>query len=355
MRLRRSRSLIIFIHNDKPVLYNYIAQIPLTCNIACIDLLAKLTDWTHISELSQYFNKFSAKSLAQQIVILIKSGCLVVDNTPESKIDEEFESSWLWGHLAGLYHFGTKYGEFIPTEIGDAIQKERIKKIPSPPLYTSNDFCQEIVNLPTPAIKGELFSTMFARRTNRILADESIPLSVVSECLFFSMRITTILKNPDIIDLPLKMTPSGGARNPYEVYVCARKIKDINPGIYHYSAIDHTLGCIKNEIPPDFRDLCAGQDWASNASCLLVLVANFERPMWKYRDPFAYKVVVIEAGHIAQNIMLAATKQGYAANPTCAISDDLLEKTLELSGITKSVMYVIVLGKKARQQEWSIE
>ena len=31
--------------------------------------------------------------------------------------------------------------------------------------------------------------------------------------------------------------------------------------------------------------------------------------MWKYDDPNAYRVVLIEAGHIGQNIMLAATQQ----------------------------------------------
>ena len=33
--------------------------------------------------------------------------------------------------------------------------------------------------------------------------------------------------------------------------------------------------------------------------------------MWKYSDSNAYRVVLIEAGHIGQNIMLAATAQAF--------------------------------------------
>jgi hypothetical protein len=46
--------------------------------------------------------------------------------------------------------------------------------------------------------------------------------------------------------LPLKMTPSGGARNPYEAYVYALNVEGLPFGVYHYSAIDNTLGLLSS-------------------------------------------------------------------------------------------------------------
>jgi SagB-type dehydrogenase family enzyme len=351
MRIRRSQSLVLLFHRDGYVLYNYITQALISCSLECIDLLTKLYAWTNVADIYDDLRNYSNESVAREIAKLVKFGCLVVDGTTLATVDRDFEANWLWGHVAGLYHFGTKYGEFIPSEVGDAIQRERAKTNPSPPLFTTNKGLRTF-DLPTPTIEEDLFCTIARRRSNRILSKKAIPLSVLSECLFYSMRITTILENPGIIDLPLKMTPSGGARNPYEAYVCIRNVKGINPGTYHYSAIDHTLGIINDKSPPAFNVLCSGQNWAKNGGCLVLLVANFERPMWKYRDPFAYRVVTIEAGHIGQNMMLVATKRGFVANPTCALSEQLIEETVGLYGVTKSVMYALVIGKPERDSEW---
>ena len=45
------------------------------------------------------------------------------------------------------------------------------------------------------------------------------------------------------------MTPSGGARNPYEAYVFARKVDGLEAGIYHYSALDHDLAKVSDARP----------------------------------------------------------------------------------------------------------
>jgi SagB-type dehydrogenase family enzyme len=185
---------------------------------------------------------------------------------------------------------------------------------------------------------------MARRRSDRVMLDAPITLEQLADCLLFSMAITAIIEDPEVMDLPLKMTPSGGARNPFEAYVCVRNITGLAPGIYHYSAFERTLGVVRAEAPPPLGSLLGSQDWASNAAAVIFLVANFDRPMWKYHHPAAYRVTMIEAGHIAQNISLVATALGLVANPTAALSQDLAEKTLGVGGVTQSVVYALVLG-----------
>ena len=92
-------------------------------------------------------------------------------------------------------------------------------------------------------------------------------------------------------------------------------VEGLAPGFYHYSAYDHDLGLIETDRMPKLSELVGGQDWADEMPCLILLCATLGRTMWKYDDPNAYRVVLIEAGHIGQNIMLAATRNGLVGMP----------------------------------------
>ena len=77
---------------------------------------------------------------------------------------------------------------------------------------------------------------------------------------------------------------------------------------------------------------------------LIVLVADLRRTMWKYHDPNAYRVVLIEAGHIGQNAMLAATRHGLSACPTAALSQKRIREALGLARITDAPIYAMTLA-----------
>src|SRR5690606_1817927 len=124
----------------------------------------------------------------------------------------------------------------------------------------------------------------------------------------------------------LSMTPSGGARNPYEAYVYARAVDGLQPGFYHYSAFDHSLARVAGDDLPKPSELFGGQDWTDEMPCVVILCAVFERTAWKYDDANAYRVVLIEAGHIGQNVMLAATFHGLSACPSAALTHSRVMK-----------------------------
>ena len=141
------------------------------------------------------------------------------------------------------------------------------------------------------------------------------------------------------------MTPSGGARNPYEAYVYARSVDGLEPGFYHYSAYDHSLAPLDSQERPLPSSLLNGQDWADEMPCVVFLCALLERTMWKYDDANAYRVVLIEAGHIAQNLMLAATKHGLSACPTAALSHSAINRCIAAErNITHAAIYALTLA-----------
>src|SRR5262249_39757680 len=144
-----------------------------------------------------------------------------------------------------------------------------------------------------------------------------------------------------------KPTPSGGARNPFEAYVVARAVEGLAPGVYHYAGIDHSLGLVRPGPVPSFTTLVGGQTWFEDAGAIIFLVADFQRCWWKYPHPTGFRVILLEAGHVAQNLLLAAAHHRLAATPTCALSDRAVEVLLGLDRVTKAAVHSVALGVRA--------
>jgi SagB-type dehydrogenase family enzyme len=212
----------------------------------------------------------------------------------------------------------------------------------------TNERHQPIVKLQTCDVGRGFLSVMNRRRTNREFGAAPITLKQLGDCLFSGLGITGFIETPipGLGPLPLKMTPSGGARNPYEAYVVARNVSSLSPAIYHYSALEHTLGPVAASPEVSIGQILGDQLWADDAAALVLLVAHFDRVSWKYPHFSSYRVVLIEAGHIAQNMALTATSDDLAVAQTCAISDRLAEELLDLDPINQAAIYAVVIGSR---------
>ena len=329
---------------DEFVFHNYLDQQTFTANRTALDIVQHLRAWTEQDALAGLLPGYSKDSIARSVDQLIELSAVVVENSDIAAREEDFEASWLWGPWAAAYHYSTRGGNFMTGEAAEEMLRQQMKWNPSPSLFTLNGEAG-LKNLPPPAADyAEPYRTMARRRTNRFMLDQPIPARALLDSLLFSLAITAIMEDPEAVDLPLKMTPSGGARNPYEGYVMVRAVEGLDPGLYHYSAMERTLAPLPGECPSAFAPLLAGQDWANDAGAVIFLVANFERLMWKYHNASAYRVAMIEAGHIGQNIMLVATQHGLVANGSGAFSAKLLEEILGLTSLTQSVVYALILG-----------
>jgi nitroreductase len=62
----------------------------------------------------------------------------------------------------------------------------------------------------------------------------------------------------------------------------------------------------------------------------------------------AYRIVMMEAGFICQNIALAATHHGLSAVPSGALKESLIEGYLGIPPLESAVVFSISLGKAGR-------
>jgi SagB-type dehydrogenase family enzyme len=346
VRVRRSRSLILVLESAGLVVLNFLNRQCVDCSDTQLRLLAAAEDWQTADMLLAQTQGTASEGVAE-LTALIENGFLLVEGTAAARSDERYVELWDWDVRAGLYHFSIKDADWMSNSEHMSELAERVETRERVPDATTNEDYETVIPLQAPELETGVFATLAKRRTYRLFSEQSAELDAVRDCLFAGLAIIGFIEEPvkGMGRRPLKMTPSGGARNPFEAYVYARNVAGLAPGFYHYSALENSLGLAVSAPLPAPRELLGGQEWTDAAAAIVFLVAHFPRTMWKYSHPNAYRALYLEAGHIGQNIMIAATARGLTAAPTAAVCDSTLESILSLDRITQGVLYSLVLGE----------
>jgi SagB-type dehydrogenase family enzyme len=233
--------------------------------------------------------------------------------------------------IGELYHQWSKPGRSWTWETGTdwGRQSERTKS------YAD----AERIALPSPqGYRGpSLEEVVEARRSIRDYSAQSLSLEGLSLLLHAAQGITEQRWG-------FRAAPSAGALYPIELYAVVHNVTGLEPGIYHYAVQGHELELLQMG---NFRAAVtrAGlwQDFLGEANVCFVLSAIFQRTRWKYRER-TYRYVLLEAGHIGQNLYLEATSMGLGACAVGAFLDDKLNDLLELDGKEEAVLYLISVG-----------
>ncbi len=145
-----------------------------------------------------------------------------------------------------------------------------------------------------------------------------------------------------------RTAPSAGALYPIETYLVANNVEGLEQALYHYNIEAHALEEVK---AGDFAEKIAHgaleQEMTAKAPVVLIWTAVFERSKWKYGQR-AYRYVYLDAGHIAQNLALAATSIGLGSCQIGAFFDDEINQILGVDGVAESVLYLSVVGHPFR-------
>jgi SagB-type dehydrogenase family enzyme len=91
---------------------------------------------------------------------------------------------------------------------------------------------------------------------------------------------------------------SAGALYPFEIYLAAHHIDGIAPGLYHFDVFDFSLTGLRRGATPAIPPLSGA------AAATFFITGIFFRSAWKYRSR-AYRYVLLDAGHLLENLRLA--------------------------------------------------
>ena len=208
--------------------------------------------------------------------------------------------------------------------------------------------------LAMPRHEPKAFDILLSRRETHRLFDDTTPLALteIAQLLHRSFAATGVAPLGGGLSALRKHTPSGGGMHPVEAYPLIVDVEGVEPGWYHYRACGHQLAPIqllsRDAARQEIGRLAAGQHYFTSASMLVALTLRFPRHHWKYpQHGRAYRVMLLEAGHIGQTFYLAATEAGLGAFFTAAINDVDIDAALGLDGIDEGCIALVGCGRPA--------
>ena len=236
-------------------------------------------------------------------------------------------------------------------EIGDRFQEEtkyRRDRMPAggpdwgakPGLYKEYPAVNKI-DLPKPGAQADvsLHDAIGERRSVRSFADVPLATDQLSYLLWASTGIQRRQQGYEF-----RTAPSAGALYPIETYVVVNNVTSLAHGIYHYSIRDHRLEELETgEFGPAVARSALDQDMCAEAPAVFVWTAIPQRMKWKYRQR-AYRYIYMDAGHIAENLALAAVALGLGTCQIGAIYDEEANEIVGTDGTNETVVYMSVVG-----------
>jgi len=337
---------VISYWDDAALIYtNYATGTSITAEPLTSEILHFFDRWRTVEELIARYSDYTSASLRTAVSVLERHSFLVGSH---SRVDPRINAmaGWRgWNPAAGFFHATTKDVRFAKNQDeADEILDRKAEADPMPAPVKRYRRARQI-RLPPINAQGQFPSVLFERRTWREFARAPITAQDLATLLGVTWGVRYWMDAPPNGRLALKTSPSGGALHPIEVYLYARRVQGVRPGLYHYSPDRHRLELIRaGARPRQMANYLPAQPWFHPAPALLLMTAVFPRTQWKYEFPRAYRVVLAEAGHLCQTFCLTATWLGLAPFCTMALADSRIEKDLGIDGITESVLYAAGVG-----------
>jgi SagB-type dehydrogenase family enzyme len=231
------------------------------------------------------------------------------------------------------------------------IKTDKMKGIQNPPAVKTYDPASSIITLPMVdgqvLKKQNIYECIKERRSTRFYKEEALSLEELSYLLWATQGITGTNK----AGLTLRTVPCSGATHCFETYLFIMNVEGIEKGVYRYLPVEHKLLSMfkLEEIDKKIDEITLEQPFAPNfakkAAVLFVWSATPYRSEWKF-DITAHKKILIDIGHVCQNLYLAGESVG---SGTCAIGiydQKMIDELLELDGEEEFAVYLAAVGKK---------
>jgi len=343
--VRRPHALVAYWDRDEFRVENYLARRASTVPPALLQLLPPATQFTRRADLAVLV---AGVGLDGEEVIdqLVAHGVLLEEDSELDRLDRDVARRWRWGHDARWFHFSSSDVKYV-LDRGEQMQllTEQARRDPPPPVQRAP--LGRVVTLPDTIAedRGGLWTTLRKRRTQRVFADAPLDLATLSRLMCWTWGATDERSHEVLGEYLLKTSPSGGARHPIDVYLLAHRVTGLAPRVYRYLPREHAVEDVGPTVDADLlQQVFAGHDWFREAPAAFVMTAVIERNAWKYRHSHAYRVLLLDAGHLGQTFHLVCTALGLAPFTSGAIDDPATIALLRLDPSEEIVVYGAATG-----------
>ena len=219
--------------------------------------------------------------------------------------------------------------------------------LPPPPIEKAYSADADRIDLIPPAKfqalpKVDLLFAIANRQSRRKFSKTPLTLEELS----FLLWATQGIREQSGRGHALRTVPSAGARHALETYLCILGVEGLDRGFYRYLPLEH-------QLVVEYRDEGAAgkissaafeQNWMSSAAVVFVWSTIPYRMEWRY-GLAAHKVILLDAGHVCQNLYLACEAIGAGTCAVAAYDQELMDQLLRIDGNDECVIYLAAAGK----------
>jgi SagB-type dehydrogenase family enzyme len=351
LRVRRAPHLVAYWRERTLVACNYATGAKVEVPPRACELLNFCGDWTKLDDLERA-GFVPSGTLAATIDRMVGLTLLERSDVPRDPRVAAMDTLRPWNPQVGFFHATTKDVPFVSPRVAARRARTGPPRAPAPPAIKRYQH-HETIDLRRPNREDDFEKVLHARRTWRRYSSQPVTLDELGTILALSAGVQHWVEGADVT-IPLKTSPSGGARHATECYVVARNIRGLKKGVYHYAPARHGLTRIGKAVSIErMRSYVPGSGYFANASAMVFFTAVFARILWRYPYARAYRAALIESGHVCQTFLLAATKLGLAPFSVMALADSVIEQDLGIDGISESVLYAAGVGRRPRGAAWA--
>ncbi len=207
----------------------------------------------------------------------------------------------------------------------------------------------ELIELPPPdtvnLVRPEISECITRRQSRRKFTHEPLTQAEISYLLWATQGVRQVLGDGKAAR---RQVPSGGNMHPLETYIAANRVEGLKPGLYRYLPLDHQLVflyTIKNQARA-LSQAALGQGFVGDCGATFIWSALPYRSEWRYTVEAA-KLVLLDAGHVCQNLYLACEALGLGTCAIGAYDQKRFDKICRLDGVDEMVVYAAPVGRVA--------
>ncbi len=228
---------------------------------------------------------------------------------------------------------------------GEATDQQSGK--PRPPLQQPYPDDAPLIDLPAPHARSlppvSLFAALRGRKSRRKYSADPLSVEELAFLLWATQGVRRVMRGNQAV---FRTVPSAGARHPFETYLVINRVGSVEPGLYRYLSLDHKLYLLYNapDLAQRAAEACHHQRFVAQSAVTFIWSAIPYRTEWRYSRA-APKLILLDAGHVCQNLYLACEAIGAGACAIAAYNQKRLDALLRVDGEEEFAVYVAPVGK----------
>ena len=231
----------------------------------------------------------------------------------------------------------------------DFRRSDQSRGIPNPPIEKGVPPDAVRIILPTrkewsEAIpKKDVVSAIAGRKSRRSFNSAYLTI----EELGFLLWATQGMREPEKGIAHFRTVPSAGARHSFETYIFVHRVEKIPQGLYRFQPLSNDL-VLLYEFDRRMETLLSraslGQKFVATSAATFVWTTIPYRMEWRYLDA-AHRVILLDAGHVCQNLYLACETIGAGTCAIAAYDQEAMDELLQVDGEDEFTVYLAPVGK----------